>query len=144
MIIVGYQGIGKTTYCDKDKTAIDLESSSFSKLNPLWYKDYVSCAISLSQNRHVFVSSHKVVREELKMMGAKWVIVMPSIDIENIWLDRLFKRYSETLSDKDYRAFLNAREHYKDSINDLMNEDVKKYILNEKQYLSDIIGDIRK
>lgn len=139
MIIVGYQGIGKTTYCLKDKTAIDLESSSFSKSNPKWYEDYVRCAIALNENRIVFISSHKVVRNELIKLKVQWCIILPSIKLKNIWIERLTKRYNETLSDKDYRALKNTEEKFEENINDLMNENVKKYILNENDYVTTII-----
>lgn len=139
MIVVGYQGVGKTTYCQTDKQAIDLESSLFNKADPLWYEDYVRVAMSLTANHIVFVSAHKVVRDELRKQGAEWVIIMPSLNIKDVWIARLQARYTASGSDKDMRALMHAKAHFIDSVTELYDEDVPKFCLNEHQYVSDAL-----
>ena len=68
MIIVGYQGIGKSSLAGVGN-CIDLESSNFwinGKRDPEWYKPYCKIADHLSKQGYtVFTSSHEVVRREL-------------------------------------------------------------------------------
>lgn len=84
MIIVGYQGIGKSTLCKRHNNAympewmkyggyngfIDLESSSFwvdGKRADDWYKPYCQIALDLCMQRYiVFTSSHACVQNYLK------------------------------------------------------------------------------
>ena len=73
MIFVGYQGIGKSSISGNGN--IDLESGNFwVNLTRYcdWYKVYCNIAKSLSeQGYNVFLSSHKVVRDELKKKKIK-------------------------------------------------------------------------
>lgn len=59
MIIVGYQGIGKSSLAGRDKKFIDLESGNFwidGKRADDWYKPYCKIAEHLSQQGYyVFV-----------------------------------------------------------------------------------------
>ena len=75
MVIVGYQGIGKSTLAKNRNGFIDLESSNFfvnGERSPDWYIPYCEIALDLSkQGYDVFVSSHKVVRDELKKYYGK-------------------------------------------------------------------------
>ena len=70
MIIIGYQGIGKSTLAKNSLKYIDLESGNFwinGERDEQWYKPYCNIANHLSaQGYTVFTSSHKEVREELK------------------------------------------------------------------------------
>ena len=70
MIIIGYQGIGKSTLANIDNAYIDLESSNFwhkGERYDNWYIYYGKIAESLSrQNYNVFTSSHREVRDYLK------------------------------------------------------------------------------
>ena len=130
MIIVGYQGIGKSSISNSDTHCIDLESSNFfvgGKRPDDWHKYYVNIAKHLSaQGYTVFVSSHKVVRDELKATNAEDVAVcFPTIDIKEQWIERLRDRYKRTVLDKDLRALLNAEQNYASSIAELCTEAVE-------------------
>ena len=130
MIIVGYQGIGKSSISNSDTRCIDLESSNFfvgDKRPDDWYKYYVNIAKHLSaQGYTVFVSSHKVVRDELKATNAEDVAVcFPDINIKEQWIERLRDRYKRTGLDKDWRALLNAEQNYMSSILELYDEATK-------------------
>ena len=130
MIIVGYQGIGKSSISNSDTRCIDLESGNFfvgGKRPDDWYKYYVNIAKHLSKQGYtVLVSSHKVVRDELKATNAEDVAVcFPDINIKEQWIERLRDRYKRTGLDKDWRALLNAEQNYMSSILELYDEATK-------------------
>lgn len=151
MIIVGYQGIGKSTLAGQ-LNCIDLESSHFyiDGTRPEdWYKIYVNQAIALSQQGYtVFISSHKQVRDYLKevVTSEKVFCIFPSIQIKSEWIQKLQNRYNSTQSDKDLRALLNAEEHYVESIADLMTDNIKFIELRDsnKYNLSDIVSTLQQ
>lgn len=130
MIIVGYPGIGKSSISNPDTRCIDLESSNFfvgGKRPDDWYKYYVNIAKHLSEQGYtVFVSSHKVVRDELKATNAEDVAVcFPKIDIKEQWVERLSDRYKRTRLDKDLRAAMNVEQNYLPNIVELYDEAIK-------------------
>ena len=69
MIVIGYQGIGKSTLAQKQFKYIDLESSALRRDGVRWhnwYEPYCLVAEWLSKQGYiVFVSSHKEVRDYL-------------------------------------------------------------------------------
>lgn len=136
MIICGYPGIGKSSVAKLNPTFIDLESSNFYISNatlletfadgqkiPLtssdnkpefWYVYYTNIAIDLSNKDYtVFLSCHSEVRHQLEYrmdeIGSRNVLVIiPSVDIEKEWQERLEDRYLLTHSPKDLRALNNV------------------------------------
>ena len=132
-IVVGYQGIGKSTLARSGKGRyIDLESSSFSvrdgmtdnyvKING-WEKIYCKIAEHLAEQGYtVFVSSHAEVRKILKESKCKVVAVVPHPDLGELWIEKLKKRYFDTELEKDHRAWLNAKDRYKENIMEIMND----------------------
>lgn len=140
MIIIGYQGIGKSTLAKSNLKYIDLESGNFfvdGVRADDWYKAYVQIAKHLSEQGYtVFVSSHKVVRDALKEIGVPVGACFPSTKLKDEWIDKLQKRYDESKLDKDYRALMNAKDRYVENINE-MNDDCDRY-----QYYKFMIDDI--
>lgn len=138
MIIIGYQGIGKSTLAKDSLKYIDLESGNFwinGERDEQWYKPYCNIANHLSaQGYTVFTSSHKEVREELKNSNEIVKIAFPSLELKTDWLIRLTNRYNESMLEKDYKALMNASLHYEDNIEDLMNEPFDKIIINNIDY----------
>lgn len=136
MIIIGYQGIGKSTlvkktnnrhYAQNDKGTIvphyhfiDLESScmrySDTDERPYYWHDlYCNIAEDLSrQGNVVFTASHKVIRNRLSHSKEKVIICYPDIKLKDQWLERLKQRYETTKLDKDYRAYANAVDCFED------------------------------
>ena len=94
MIYCGYQGCGKSTYCrNHPDTTIDLDSSSFKKVEG-WEKEYVAIAIAFSKlGKKVFISAHKVVIEYLILRGIKFELLIPEQNPE-AWRNRLEFRYN--------------------------------------------------
>lgn len=138
MIIIGYQGIGKSTLAKDSWEYIDLESGNFwinGERDEQWYKPYCNIANHLSaQGYTVFTSSHKEVREELKNSSEVVKIAFPSLELKTDWLIRLTNRYNESMLEKDYKALINASLYYEDNINDLMNEPFDKIVINNIDY----------
>lgn len=125
MIVIGYQGIGKTTLANTSMEYIDLESSNFfvnGERADDWYVPYCNIAESLSKHEYVvFVSSHEVVRERLKNSNEKVVCCVPSKDLKDKWIKKLEDRYNETQLEKDYKAYMNAKERYEENIDEIEN-----------------------
>ena len=113
MIVIGYPGIGKTSYVIRNVCAIDLESSCFQKESN-WAVSYCNVAIDLAnQGFDVFVSSHDAVRKALIASGYDELFaIYPSIDMEKQWVTRLYNRYWETGLDKDLRSFERVETYY--------------------------------
>ena len=136
MIYVGYQGIGKSSISGKNN-CIDLESGNFwidNKRTDEWYKIYCNIAEHLSkQGYDVFMSSHKIIREELNKRNIKFITIFPSLNLKDEWIKRLENRYNLTKSNKDYKALMNAKEMYNENIKDLMQEK-NIIIINEIEY----------
>lgn len=93
MIYCGYQGVGKTSYCKQHPTTtIDLDSSAFEKY-PKWEENYIKIALSLSQDKDVFISAHKEVIEYCINNRIIFAIVAPKASKE-MWRARLqFRLY---------------------------------------------------
>ena len=132
-VIIGYQGIGKSTLADREKGYIDLESSNFridGKKADDWYKAYGNIALDLSrQGYDVFTASHAVVREWLatqNKIGEKIVICYPADFLRDLWVKKLEDRYNKTGLQKDYAAWKNAEDRYVDNINEMI-ADADKY-----------------
>lgn len=133
MIVIGYQGIGKSTMSKKFLECIDLESSNF-RIDGVrvddWYKAYSNIALDLSRQGYiVFTSSHAPVREWLGTRNStneKIVICYPAIALKDQWIEKLQKRYDASSLRKDYAALMNAKDRYADNIQEMI-DDAKKY-----------------
>lgn len=124
MIVVGYQGIGKSTLARRNYKYIDLESGNFwvdGKRADDWYKPYCKIAEHLSEQGYtVFVSSHETVRHYLEENSREIIaLVYPSIGLENAWINKLEKRYIESGLEKDYKALINAKDKYAENIREM-------------------------
>lgn len=128
MIVIGYQGIGKSTLAGKNYKFIDLESGNFwvdGKRADDWYKPYCQIAEHLSQQGYiVFTSSHEVVRKQLENSNEIVVVVYPSIELKNSWIDRLELRYQCSGLDKDYKALMNAKDRFEENIKELSESNI--------------------
>ena len=130
LIIIGYQGIGKSSCAGPLTNCIDLESSNFyigDKRSSDWYIPYCQIAMNLAnQGFVVMLSSHHVVRETLKTMPllpnvGKVVVFCPQKTMKEDWCVRLAERYTKTELDKDLRALIGATTYFEENIEDLVN-----------------------
>ena len=130
LIVIGYQGIGKSSCSSPDTGCIDLESGNFwvgDKRADDWYIPYCQIAMNLAnQGYTVFTSSHRVVYEHFKTMPllpnvGKIAVFCPDSRYKEEWVDRLQKRYDKTGLYKDYKALMNAKDRYRENIIELVN-----------------------
>ena len=138
MIIIGYQGIGKSTLANKNNNYIDLESGNFwynGERPENWYIYYCNIAEHLSkQNYNIFVSSHEVIRERLKNSSEIVICIYPSIFLADQWIEKLRQRYNTTLLLKDYKAWKNAENRYHANISELMMCGIPHVEINSLNY----------
>ena len=143
MIIIGYQGIGKSTLANKDDKFIDLESGSFWLTNTdgsryrydNWYEMYCNVAEHLSQQGYiVFVSSYEVVRNRLKQSKERVFTLYPDVSLKDQWIQRLSDRYHESTLDKDYRALINAVDRYEENIKEIANSGFDSFVIRDINY----------
>lgn len=147
MIIIGYQGIGKSTMAGKSK-CIDLESSNFfvnGKRAEDWYIPYCQIANHLSEQGYtVFVSSHEVVRKELQKSKERVAAICPSPELEAEWVVKLWDRYQSTGLEKDFKAWANANDRYEDNIYEIIDDVGECYLIRHMNYsLANIIDILR-
>ena len=130
--------------CNNVLDCIDLESGNFfvdGKRCDDWYKVYANIANHLSlQGKNVFVSSHKVLREHLVKESIPFVVIYPSIELKDKWVEKLKQRYELTKKEKDLRALLNAQEKYDENLDDLSQEKLRIVITSMDYSLKQLIG----
>lgn len=134
VVVIGYPGVGKSTLSDQDKTFVDLESSDFvigTEKIKNWEILYSNLATSIAvQNRVVFVSSHKVVRDHLlslpKFEDVDIMAVVPSVELKDDWIQKLKDRCGEFCLAKDYYAYQIAKDHYEEDIQNLKADFAEK------------------
>lgn len=140
MIVIGYQGIGKSSLAGRANGCIDLESGNFwhNGVRPDdWYIYYCNIAQHLSkQGFTVFTSSHEVVRNYLKENCKKEEVylVFPSIELKDEWIQKLKDRYKQTGLEKDYKALKNAEDRYEENIEELKNSGFAYYEIDSMDY----------
>ena len=125
MIIIGYQGIGKSSVSGVQNNCIDLESSNFwheGKRPDDWYIYYCNIAVDLSkQGFTVVVSSHKEVRDYLvNFMNETYIVcVFPELYLKDEWIQRLQTRFDNDPSEKNFKALMNAKDRYIESVTEM-------------------------
>lgn len=139
MIIVGYQGIGKSSCSSLRDSIIDLESSNFfvdGERSDNWQVVYCRIAVSLAKQGYtVLISSHDCVRNELAKYvndGSYTIVsICPSYRLKDLWIQKLHNRYIHTKLDKDYKAWQNAESNYSDSIMSIVSNSPWSFIFLE-------------
>jgi len=144
MIIIGYQGIGKSTLCkvyEHGNTYIDLESGLMkdpmndNKRWDNWANIYCNIALSLSgQGYMVFVSSHKAVQDILANSKDEVIAIYPSKTIKDQWIKKLLERYKKTCLKKDELAWLDAKANYDSEIDILESSPFTKATIYSMNY----------
>ena len=111
MLICGYSGIGKTTYCQTHANAYDLDSSAFSKSRG-WEAKYIMCAQMLAvRGKVVFISAHKAVINYLQENNIPFVLAIPDENKE-IWESLLKSRYAQTKANYALCALRDFYQNY--------------------------------
>lgn len=147
MIILGYQGIGKSSVSSPETKCIDLESSNFwhdGKRPNDWYIYYCNIALDLSRQGHtVFTSSHKQVRDYLLNYTScdKIFTVFPATFLKEDWIARLQSRYDNDSSEKNYKALMNAKDRFEANVEEMRLWGGEYYCIGSMYYdLRDIVS----
>ena len=148
MIIIGYQGIGKSTLARENlkehgmSEYIDLESSCFwhdGQRPDDWYIYYCQMAEYLSREGFcVFISSHEVVRNWLRNSKENVFIICPSLELKEGWIKKLEERYINDPTDKNYKAWKNAENRYEENIKELLSDNFFTFLIDNLEY--DLVG----
>lgn len=137
LIIIGYQGIGKSSFASSYNKTIDLESSNFKvggERDDNWYIIYCRIAVSLAKQGYiVFTSSHQVVVEEFMKYGNPdyytIVIVSPHHSLEIEWVEKLRQRWLDDIKNEKNRiAYKDAEENFHKEIYWLASQNELPYI----------------
>lgn len=144
MIICGYQGVGKSTYCRNHvDSAIDLDSSNFKKGKD-WQKDYVKQAVQLaSTGKDVFISAHEVVVNEVLSYGKDFILLIPSMK-EGVWRSRLEFRYMKDPSLPNLKAIHDFTLHFHDDMAFYSKVEKENKICHVRRVIAKIITNIEE
>ncbi|MDT0160378.1 hypothetical protein [Bacillus sp. AG4(2022)] len=141
LVISGFPGVGKShLYQTNEKLAVlDSDSSRFSWINlvrnpqfPDNYMRHIKNNLGFVDN--ILISSHDVVRKALKENNLNYVLVYPSIDLKEEYIER----YKSRGSSKDFIEHIeNNWEKY---ILEIEKETFPKLLrLESGQYLKDAL-----
>lgn len=150
IIICGFPGVGKTSVESiaikkKNYEFYDLESTSFRwivstenerVLNPNFpgcYVDSIEASASKYGHKYTMVSSHKEVRDEMKMRGLRYVIIVPERNLIDEYLLRYIARGN------DIELIEQVYYHWYEWLNDIENDGAPVIHLKSGQFLADVI-----
>lgn len=139
LIIIGYQGIGKSSIASQLNGTVDLESSSFKidgKRDDNWFTIYCCIAVSLARQGYtVMISSHECVVNELAKYNTEGkysvIIICPNYILKGPWIEKLYNRYHDDPSEKNKIAWTNAELHFDSQINNLATNSSFSHIFIE-------------
>lgn len=148
MIVIGFPGIGKSTYEGlwNGRDYIDFESSNFyyeeedgEKIrDPHWIDYYINIILDMDtcEDRVIFVSSHADVQNRLSEYAKfKYIVIaFPTLDIKDKWIRRLEYRYQEDPSEKNRLALEYTKNNYEDMVNAARKSPFIKLPITSTQY----------
>lgn len=148
IVICGFPGIGKSCVAHDRISISDSDSSEFSWMwdkenplkrvrNPLFPHNYgaqIEKFVKGIEYEYILVSSHKVVRDELKRRGIRYIVVAPRRYLKSEYLARYLKRGSTM------EFIFNLNDKWDEFIDDIEEEDAPVIWLESRQYLSDVIA----
>jgi hypothetical protein len=136
LVVSAFPGCGKShLFRNKgDKRILDSDSSTFDKSNfPENYINHIKSNIGDADI--ILVSSHKEVRDALVDQSIDFILVYPSRDIK----DEYIQRYIDRGNDDKFVELL--KKNWDSWMNELEKQtDCKKIELKEGEYLSDILN----
>lgn len=146
-IIVGFPGVGKTTFFEQNRQfkCADSDSSRFSWVapglrNPEFPQNYIEhIKASIGRFDLIFVSSHDLVRKALKDERIPYYVVYPSKDLKDEYIQRYVKRGNQ-------ESFVRLLEdHFEEFIDSIEQDDYPTLIpLQSGEYLADVIPTLQE
>ena len=147
VVVCGFPGVGKTSLfssetelkiLDSDSTTFSWSDETKTRRNPDWPKNYIAHIQDTRDSSDlVLVSSHDVVRTALVEAGIPFILVYPSLDMK----DEYIQRYIQRGSNESFVALLEA--NYEKWITELMaQQGCTHVVLKSGQYLSDVVNQL--
>ena len=147
LVISGFPGIGKSHLhkLNEKLVVLDSDSSEFSWIKegvrhpdfPNNYMEHIESNIGKADN--IFVSSHDIVRKALEENGIQYLLVYPSIDLK----DEYIQRYRDRGSSEGFIKFID--QNWEKFISDIEKETFPELIkLYSGEYLRDVLEDYYK
>lgn len=142
LVISGFPGVGKSylTKINEKMIVLDSDSSLFSWIkdgvrNPNFPSNYIEhIKENIGYADNIFVSSHDVVREVLESNNIDYLLVYPSVELK----DEYIQRYRERNSDEKFIKFIET--NWEQFIFDIEKETFPTLIkLQSGQYLRDVL-----
>lgn len=139
VIISGFSNIGKS-YLIKNKNinCIDFDTCYFKKIDN-WINIYVECVLALKEKYdYVLITTYGEILHELNKRNIEYYLVYPKRELKEEYRNRAIKRGS----DKDFiEGFFSRWDTHIDDC--IKNKNKNKIVLNENEYLSDVIYQIK-
>lgn len=140
-VISGFPGVGKSVLAQREDIQIlDSDSSKFSWIeegvrHPDFPANYIEHILdNMGKADYIMVSSHKVVRDALRVNEIPYTLVYPSIELRKEYVNRYFARGNEDV----FISFMDMSWYT--FIRDIETETFPALIkLESGQYLSDVI-----
>lgn len=146
MLILGFSGIGKTTATKQLKKqglkVSDSDSSKFSWLttsnkvvrNPNFIKDYTQhLQKQLMNNDYVFASTHPEIIKEIQRLKLNHIIITPYYSAKQEYEKRWINRGSSV------EFVQSMTTNFDKFVKDILESGSNILILQDKQYLSDVL-----
>ncbi len=139
VIISGFSNIGKS-YLIKNNSinCIDFDTCYFKKIDN-WINIYVECVLALKEKYdYVLITTYGEILNELNKRNIEYYLVYPKRELKEEYRNRAIKRGS----DKDFiEGFFSRWDTHIDDC--IKNKNKNKIVLNENEYLSDVIYQIK-
>lgn len=139
IIISGFSNIGKSSLREfKNVNYIDLDTCYFKKIDN-WIDIYIECILALKEKYdYVLITTYGDVLYELNKRNIEYFLVYPKRELKEEYRKRAIQRCSDEEFVKGF--FSRWDRHIDDCIN---NKNKNKIVLNENEYLSDVILNIK-
>ena len=92
IVICGYSGVGKTTFCQRQPFSIDIDSAEIPK-DEKFVKEYLKrITACIGRYRYICVSTHAVLIDALADMKLSVVLVYPDLKLKREYIRRYLAR----------------------------------------------------
>lgn len=123
---------------NKNINCIDFDTCYFKKIDN-WINIYVECVLALKEKYdYVLITTYGEILNELNKRNIEYYLVYPKRELKEEYRNRAIKRGS----DKDFiEGFFSRWDTHIDDC--IKNKNKNKIVLNENEYLSDVIYQIK-
>lgn len=151
MIILCFQGCGKTCLADKSKGIIDLDSRIANRMCmvgngkniPNWPVMYVDTLLYLDKQGYTVLGNiSRAIIDGLDHAKVKFHIITPDTTLKEQWLDKLRTRYNTSKDGNDLAAWQMAITDFDYVYKDMSKRDNVTFIKDMDYSLEQIIDEV--